>query len=79
MKALDKDLRLVRELSQKYQDTLVLHRLKDVDPQKPGDFVLLELIRSQPHNKIEPPYTGPWKVEYQKGNDVTCRHVVEDT
>ena len=77
IKALDKDLRLIRELSQKYQDTLVAHRLKDADRQKqniyqPGDFVL-------PHNKIGPPYTGPWKVDNQNGNDVTCRHVVEDT
>jgi hypothetical protein len=84
VKELDKDLKLIRELSQKYQDNLVAHRLKDVDPTKqntyqPGDFVLRELDRSQPHNKIGPPYTGPWKVEYQKGNDVTCRHVVEDT
>jgi len=31
VKALDKDLRLIRELSQKYQDTLVLHRLKDAE------------------------------------------------
>ena len=59
------------------------HRLKDVDPRKqnmyqPDDFVLRESDRSEPHN-IGPSYTGPWKVEYEKGNYVICRHVVEDT
>ena len=44
-----------------------------------GDFVPTKLTRQKPHNKIGSPYTGPWKVEYQKGNYATYRHVVEDT
>ena len=68
VKTSDKDLRLIIELSQKYQDTSVSHRLRDADPQKqniyqPGDFVLRELVRLEPHNKVGPPYTGLWKVD----------------
>ena len=45
-------------------------RLRDADPQKqniyqPGDFVLQELVRLEPHNKVGPPYTGLWKVDDQ--------------
>ena len=63
---------------------MLAHRLRDANPQKqniyqPGDFVLRQLVRLEPHNKIGPPYTGPWKVDNQNGNDVTCRHVVENT
>ena len=35
--------------------------------------------RSEPHSKIGSPYTGSWKVEYQKGDKVTCGDVIENS
>ena len=36
-------------------------------------------IRSEPQSKIGSPYTGSWKVEYQKGDKVTCGDVIKDS
>jgi hypothetical protein len=75
------NLRLVRDISKRYQEDLVAKRAENgpgplQNKYQPGDFVLFELDKLHPRaSKLSSPFSGPFEVLYQKDNDVTCRHL----
>jgi len=82
VRELDKNLKHLQDVSMKYQQEIVAKRTATNNPErhntyKPGDYVLRIISEKLHTNKLKPPKTGPWEVLYQKGNDVTVRHVVE--
>ena len=82
VRLLDKDLKLIRELSTKFQANLIAERLA-VTPEErqnafqPGDLVLFQL---NPDNhlptKLPSPFLGPYRVIQQRTNNVECKHLV---
>jgi hypothetical protein len=82
VRELDKNLKHLQDVSMKYQQEIVAKRTATNNPEKhntykPGDYVLRIISEKLHNNKLKPPKTGPWEVLYQKGNDITVRHVVE--
>jgi hypothetical protein len=81
LKALDTNIRTVRELSLKLQRDIAEERRKagEVPSQyEPGDLVLFNR-REQPSDhlpsKLDPSWLGPYEVLSQCKNDVDCVHV----
>jgi hypothetical protein len=78
---LDEDLRIIREISTKFQAELIATRLAQTPEDKqnkfqPGDLVLFQLNPDQPKpTKLTSPYLGPYEVLRQVKNDVEVRHV----
>jgi hypothetical protein len=82
VKELDNNLQYLKNLSLKYQQALVAKRIATSDPKYqnryvPGDYVLRIIPEKIHNNKLKPPKIGPWEVLYQRGNDVTVKHVTE--
>jgi hypothetical protein len=81
VQALTENLRVVRDISKKYQDELIAKREENSPGEmqnvyQPGDFVLFELEKQHPRaSKLSSPFSGPYEVLYQRGNDVTCKHL----
>ena len=78
LKALDADLKVVKEYSLKFQAELVKKR---VDPQvkqnfyQKGDFVLFAYPDDKPlPSKLNGKYAGPYEVISHTKNEVSCRH-----
>jgi hypothetical protein len=84
LRALDEDLRVIREISYEFQQELVTKRLAASPPEQqnmfqPGDLVLFQLDPSKPRpTKLSPAYLGPYRVIGQIKNDVRCRHMVTE-
>ena len=80
VRKLDMNLTTIREISKKFQDSLVQERLgEDKDKAhnvyQSGDLVLKRV--SEVPNKLHPKYSGPYEVINQVKNDVSCRHIVQ--
>ena len=82
LKRLNKDLSIIREISQKLQDDIVKKRQADngaIPIYLPGDFILWN-SRENPCDhlpeKLTTAWKGPYKVIEQKKNDIRCTHVV---
>jgi hypothetical protein len=82
LRRLDKDLSIVRELSQELQDNIVRKRQKDnesIPIYLPGDFILWN-SRENPCDhlpeKLTTAWKGPYEVVKQTKNDIECTHVV---
>ena len=82
LKRLDKNLSVIREISQKFQDKIVRQRQAEdtmVPSYLPGDFVLwnsLENPCDHLEEKLATPWKGPYEVIKQTKNDIECTHVV---
>ena len=82
LKRLDKDLSVIREISQKFQDQIVKERQKhntNIPTYLPGDFVLWNSLESpcdHLEEKLATAWKGPFEVIEQVKNDVKCRHIV---
>ena len=80
-KALNEDIRLVRELSQAVQNEIVKERAEEsklVPVYECGDLVLWnpkETPCDIVGDKLEPTFWGPYEVISQNKNDVSCVHV----
>lgn len=77
---LTEHLRVIREVSAKYQAEIVAERgaVSNAKPQnifQPGDFVLFQRSLPLP-SKLSSPFEGPFEVIVQRKNDVECRHLV---
>ena len=78
---LNEDLRIIREISTKFQAELIATRLAQTPEDKqnkyqPGDLVLFQLNPDQPKpTKLTSAYSGPYEVIKQVKNDVEVRHV----
>ena len=84
LRALDEDLRTVRDASHRFQADLIARRLADTPPERqnqyqPGDLVLFQLDPTKPRpTKLTPQFLGPYRVIGQVKNDVHCRHIVTE-
>ena len=81
LQSVNEDLKTVREISTKYQATIIAERLA-LTPEKyqnkfqPGDMVLFQLDpNKQKPSKLASPYQGPFKVKSQYKNDVEVQHM----
>ena len=82
VRELDENLRLVRAVAKETHTRVSQLRTKDTPVERqnmyqPGDLVLFEEYPStglRP-DKLTPRFTGPFYVQHQKGNDVSCKHV----
>ena len=79
---LDANLRHLQNITQEFQNKLVLERTKDnpIDAHhntyQPGDLVLFRESDERPlPTKLSPRYKGPYEVLQQVKNDVECRHL----
>ncbi len=78
---LNEDLRIIREISTKFQAELIATRLAQTPEDKqnkyqPGDLVLFQLNPDQPKpTELTSAYLGPYEVLKQIKNDVEVRHV----
>ena len=78
---LNDDLKVIREISTKFQADLIATRLAQTPEEKqnkfqPGDLVLFQLNPDKPKpTKLTSPYLGPYEVLRQVKNDVEVRHV----
>jgi len=85
VRLLDDNLAHIISVSKKYQDALVAKRTASNDPGKQnfyqsGDFVLFETSTAVAlPTKLTPRYKRPYVVNSQKKNDVTVRHLVQDS
>jgi hypothetical protein len=81
IRALDADLKRVREVSTKYQQELAKERVSETPEEfqnvfKPGEMVLWQQNTDHPlPSKLSPHFLGPYEVIGQVKNDVTCRHM----
>jgi phospholipid-translocating ATPase len=79
LKHLDEDLRILREISSKYQQGLVVKRTKlngIPNQYQSGDLILYQYPTDKPlPHKLLIPYAGPYEVIQQIKNDIECRHV----
>lgn len=79
---LDKNLKLIRDISHQFQQDLAAERIRDTpaDQQnmfQQGDLVLFRVDTSKPlPSKLSPKYIGPYEVISQYKNDVKCRHII---
>ena len=82
IKALDANLKSVRDKSSQHQDKLIESRISKTPVEKqnvyhPGDLVLWQQDPTKPlPNKLASHFKGPYEVIAQYKNDVECRHVV---
>lgn len=82
LKRLDKNLSVIREVSQILQDKIAKERRegdKMVPTYLPGDFILwnsLENPCDHLDEKLATPWKGPYEVVKQTKNDIQCTHVV---
>ena len=81
VKALDADLRLVRDVSAKYQQELITERLAQTPAEtqnqfQTGDFILRQVNpETYLPTKLSSPFLGPYEVIEQVGNVVHCEHL----
>jgi hypothetical protein len=82
LKRLDKDLSVIREISQHFQSTIVAKRQKEntlIPTYLPGDLLLWN-VREKPSDhldeKLGTQWKGPYEVISQAKNDIKCKHVV---
>ena len=82
LKALDKNLKVVREVSAKFQQEIAAQRRAKDQPfsaYSKGDLILWN-PKEHPHHmvgpKLSPKRLGPFEVLKQVNNDITCEHVV---
>ena len=81
LKLLNEDLRIVREISSKYQQDLIAERLATTPEElqnkfQPTDMVLFQLDPDKPRpSKLSSPYLGPFEVKHQYKNDVEVQHM----
>jgi hypothetical protein len=77
VKELDENISLIREVSKKYQDELVLKRSskQKANQYQPGDFVTIIPKGPFKSAKLLPRYKGPYEVIKQIKNDVSGRHL----
>jgi hypothetical protein len=78
LKALDEDLKAVREIMARNQEAKVVKRRGGrtrelTNIYQPGDRVLWDSHQRIP--KLSAQYNGPYTVILQSSNDVTCRHM----
>lgn len=82
IKLLDENLRVIRSISKRYQDSLVVNRIADTPDEKQnqfqsGDFILLQRDLSKPlPNKLCGKFYGPVMVISQEKNDITTKDMV---
>ena len=79
LKLLNDNLRLIQEISTKYQNALIEKRLIS-NPQKPNSFQKGDLILYQFHgikDKLNSKFYGPYEVISQRNNTVECRHLIQ--
>ncbi len=83
VKLLDENLKIIREISKQYQDSLVNKRIPSgvkYNQFAVGDLVL-KLVRTPTvhwkREKLGANFTGPWRVEYVYKNDYKCRHITQ--
>ena len=83
VKLLDDNLRIIRDISGKYQTKIVEERTKSTPQEtqnmfQPGDFVLFQRNPDQLlPSKLSPKFSGPYEVIQQVKNDIECRHLVQ--
>ena len=80
---LDKNIRYITDISNKYQQELVLKRNGNITVAnqglyQPGDYILLQLnpTKHKPY-KLYPKFEGPYEVIKHERNNITCRHVTK--
>ena len=79
---LNDNLRVIREISQKFQQQLAHERSQETPPSQqnqyqPGDLVLFRVDTDKPlPSKLSPRYLGPYEVIVQRNNDVECKHII---
>lgn len=79
---LDKNLKLLREISNRFQQKLIEERTQKTPVEKqnkyqPGDLVLWQRNPDNPlPTKLSPKFVGPYEVIQQGKNDVTCKHII---
>jgi hypothetical protein len=82
IKLLDENLKLLTEISKKFQEQLIAERtaktpIAEQNEYQPGDLVLWQLNPDDPlPTKLTPKFLGPYEVLSQEKNDVTCKHIV---
>ena len=82
VRALDRNLAIVRSVTSSYQQILRIQRLSKTpthNKYQPGDYILwnpLETPQSFRSSKLSPKLLGPYEVIDQAKNDITCRHVI---
>ena len=81
LQRLNKNLQLLRTLSDEYQDSLIDVRLSanptNVNQYQAGDYVTFD-AGPKPHPKLSCRHKGPYRVVTQYKNDVQCRNLVTD-
>jgi hypothetical protein len=80
LKNLNENLKVIRQVSREYQQTLVESREGKLDQIKqnkyqPGDLVMFDK-GSKVHPKMSTRYKGPHEVVNQYKNDVSCRNLI---
>ena len=84
VKALDRNLAIVRSITSLYQESLRNRRQSNTPSSshniyQPGDFISwnpLETPQSLRSSKLSLKLLGPYEVTKQTKNDINCRHVV---
>ena len=82
IKDLDMKLKTLRDASAKFQDDILMKRLKKnvkLNRFQPGDLILKTVKTPTKHwkeQKLGPKFTGPWKILKVRKNDYVCEHVV---
>ena len=82
LKRLDKNLSVIREISQKEQDKMARERTegnKSIPQYFPGDFLLWNAQENPCDHldeKLATPWKGPYEVIEQVKNDIACTHLV---
>jgi len=83
VRLLDKNLRTLHEISNKYQSDIVEKRTAktpevEQNMYQPGDLILFQLNPEQPlPSKLTPKFSGPYKVIQQLKNDIEAKHLVQ--
>lgn len=83
LKALNESLQTLFEISKKHQDKIIKERTADTPPEKqnmyqPGDLVLWQCNPDEPlPSKLSPKFIGPFIVQEQVKNNVSCKHVIQ--
>jgi len=82
VKLLDSNLRLLSDISNKYQQNLAKERTSETPAEKqnmyqPGDLILFQLNPNESlPSKLTPKFYGPYEVISQVKNDITCKHII---